>query len=361
MNQKQKILLHLSLIAGIGPGKIEQLISGCGLEVFNNDFYSYSVKDFQGYGIPEKVAQIIINGLKDDTHLINELSLIEKYKVSWCTIIDDEYPSALKQIHLPPPILYYRGNLFQNCDKNISFVGARKAHHYGKRVLQKLIPGLVNDGWTIVSGGAYGIDTFSHQETINNLGKTIVVLGSGLLQLYPDSNRKLFNKVVESGGAVISSYSLQTAPHPKHFPARNRIIAGLSRGTVVVQAAQKSGSLITAHYALDEGRVVFAVPGQIDDPLSKGCHELLQKGAKLVMQVSDILDEFSLVANRAEIQTNILHDFNAPLVEACREAQSIDQLVEMMDLTEKELNDQLFQLQLEGKIDQSFTGLWEKI
>lgn len=352
-------LLHLSLIPGIGPGAIEKLIQKMGTVFAENNLYNYTVTDFKKLGVTEKTAQKLVTGLDDTNLLDRELALIEKHVISWCTIVDDEYPQELKEIHLPPPVLYVQGNL-QNISRSIAFVGARKASHYGKRIVELLVPDLVQQGWCIVSGGAYGIDTFSHQAALDAGGATIAVLGSGLLQPYPSSNKEIFKKIVENGGAVVSSFALTMGPTPGNFPARNRIISGLSRGAVVVQAAKKSGALITARYALDQGKSVFAVPGPIDDKLSMGCHELLQKGARLVASTEDILEEFGVAQNRVAIQTEISQDQD-PLVAACFRPQALNQLAQIVNKPENIVQEELFELQLKGKVEQNFAGLWERV
>ncbi len=355
MNKKQS-LLHLSLIPQVGPAKVEALVAQFGVQLPN--LYSFTYKEFRSLGATEKTAQLLVEGLKDTTYLDQELKLIEKHGIQWCTIFDDEYPQLLKEIHLAPPVLYYQGNL-NFPEKTIAFVGSRAKSVYGAKVVQNLVPGLVNEGWGIVSGGAYGIDTIAHQATIDAGGKTFVVLGSGLLRPYPSDNKKLFEAVVHQGGAVMSSFPLTMEPHPHNFPARNRIIAGLSHGTLVVRAAKKSGALITAKYALQEGLSVFAVPGQIDDKLSAGCHALLAQGAQLVTGPESFFEEFGLSA-QSQIPLKTAEPVD-PLVAFCAPAKTVDELIELSKLPEIELKNQLFELQLAGKLQQNFAGLWEQV
>ena len=173
----------------------------------------------------------------------------------WCP----EYPKILKQIHVPPVVLYYQGDvaLFAH-EKNIACVGARKAHGYVHEALMHLIVPMMHDGWVVVSGGAAGADTYAHQISLDQGCKTIVVVGSGLCHQYPPANKKLFENVVAHGGLIVSSFPMNTYPEPHCFPIRNRLISGLSRGCLVLQAASKSGALITAECALQQGREVFA-------------------------------------------------------------------------------------------------------
>lgn len=355
--QQNLMILHLSLIPYAGPAKVEALL----VELCKGDFpnlYSFGVREFMHLGVNEKTAHLLVNGLKDKAYLEQELRLLEKHDISWCTVLDEAYPALLREIHLPPPVLYYQGSLTMP-EKNIAFVGSRASSQYGKKVVQTLVPQLSAAGWGIVSGGAYGIDTVAHQATVDTDGRTYVVLGSGLLRPYPAKNKKLFEQVVYGGGAVISTFPLLMDALPQNFPARNRIISGLSHGTVVVRAAVKSGALITAKYALQQGRSVFALPGQIDDPLSAGCHSLLAQGAVLVQSAEDLFQEFGFTekSGQKEAQDSILFD---PLVNFCREPKTVEELLQLTKLPENKLNDKLFELQLAGDLHQNFAGLWEQ-
>ena len=357
---KNKTLLHLSLIPGIGPGAIEKLFQNLP-DAF--DFYNATVSDFKGYGVAEQITEKLVNGLKNQEFLEEELKLIEKHNISWVTPFDDLYPEELLNIHLPPLVLYFLGNPVWKTQKSISIVGARKANYYGKNVVKKIVPGLVHNNLSVVSGGAYGIDTCAHQETVASGGKTIVVLGSGLLRIYPAENRKLFEKIVQTGGAIMSSFPCLAGGLPGNFPARNRIIAGISHMTLVVQAAQKSGSLITANYALDQGKSVGAVPGSIEDPLSAGCHSLLSQGAKVVTCAEDVLEEYHLAKERKPVQMTIADakPTEDPVVFACRQPRGFEELLELTKIEENKLKDYLFDLQLEGILEQNFAGLWQKV
>jgi DNA processing protein len=360
MNKNKRALLHLSLIPGIGPGILEKLF-----EVFSQDvdFYKAALHDFRQCGIPEKIAQKIITGLKDTAFLEEELKLIEKHNISWVTPFDDLYPEQLRTIHLPPLVLYFQGNPVWQTQKSISIVGARKANYYGKVVVKKIVPGLVANNLAVVSGGAYGIDTCAHQETVLVGGKTIVVLGSGLLRIYPAENKKLFENVLKTGGTIMSPFPCLMGGLPGNFPARNRIIAGISHMTLVVQAAQKSGSLITANYALEQGKSVGAVPGSIEDTLSAGCHYLLSQGAKVVTCAEDILEEYHIVKERKPVQMEITQVASAedPVLFACLQPRGFEELLELTKMEENKLKDYLFDMQLEGTLEQNFAGLWQKV
>jgi DNA processing protein len=370
-------ILHLTLIPTIGPAIIKkiQVLQRSGVET--PDLYLFSSVDWmQSCGFNERIAQTLTAGLSNKKVLEDELQLIAHHNVQWVTVDDAAYPSLLREIYLPPALLYFQGNIGDGANL-ISIVGSRKANFYGQRVVNTIVPEMVAAGWVIVSGGALGIDTIAHEATLNSGGKTIAVLGSGLLNTYPVSNRKLFKAIVDQGGCVVSSFPLLAEALPGNFPARNRIIAGLSHGCLVVQAAQKSGALITAHYALEQGREIFAVPGLIDDALSAGCHTLIQNGAKLVTSSADILSEYGDRVMRHDVQTT-LHDAQKLLqkevklqqevhqytenqkkiMDACSRPASLDDIVHSTDLDMMLVQSELFDLQLAGKIEQSFTGMW---
>lgn len=318
-NQEKRLLvLHLSLIEGVGPATIDSIIKSrqallslpeisLGLELQEaqsqklllqeswsdtyKEIYQYTVSDFIRMGLSRNIAELVQSGLSNRAILEKELAYIDTHAITWITLYDTEYPFLLKNISYPPAIIYTRGAQLSVHKKNVALVGSRAADAYAKQVVDAFVPELVAAGWSIVSGGALGVDSMAHIATVAARGRTVVVLGSGLLRPYPRGNTKLFNQIAESGGTIVSSFGLTVDPMAGNFPARNRIIAGLSSGCVVVQAARKSGASITAQYALDSGRTVFAVPGMIDNPLSAGCHALLQEGAYAATSAADILRE----------------------------------------------------------------------
>jgi len=390
-NKNKQILLHLSLIKGIGPASVLKIIKKLFEDFFaeqknpqiqNLSFdlqkvYLYKVSDFvHVFELSSKIAQALFDGLQDKTSLEKELNLIEKYQIDLLTFLDEEYPQNLKEIYSPPIILYCKGAKFAG-DKNIAVVGARKADNYAKQVIDKLIPALVEKKYTIISGGALGADSMAHQATLDAKGKTVAVIGSGLLNFYPHSNKNLFREIVKNGGTLVSPFPLMAPPEKGNFPARNRVIAGLGSGCLVVQAAQKSGALITAHIALHEGRQVFAVPGSIYDELSLGCHDLIKQGAKLVSSVDDILEELeeqdynnkkvTLVKKTKTIEKTKQPKKNKklkeedPILKHMEKPSSVDEISCKVGLDLVELQNKLFDLQLEGKVKQNFAGYWEKL
>lgn len=210
--------------------------------------------------------------------------------VSLLALGEAGYPAPLAAIYQPPLVLYVRGSLPPDAEC-LGIVGARRFSRYGEGIAEKLGEELAASGFCVVSGAARGIDSAAHRGALR-AGRTVAVLGCGVDIAYPAENRRLLADIVASGGAIISEYAPGTPPLPAFFPARNRIISGLSKGIIVVEAAERSGSLITAQLALDEGRDVFAVPGSIYSPTSTGCHRLIQQGAKLVTSVRDVLEEY---------------------------------------------------------------------
>lgn len=219
----------------------------------------------------------------------------EEKSIRLCIRSDREYPELLQEIANPPEVLFYRGSL-QNHLPRIAMVGSRKVSAYGKAVALQLGASLAGAGFSVVSGAAIGVDTCSHTGAIQK-GTTEAVLGCGVDVAYPRENKKLLEEIAEKG-AVISEYLPGTPAVGGNFPARNRIISGMSLGTVVVEAAQRSGSLITAEMALSEGRDVFAVPGSVFSNVSRGCHKLIQQGAKLIVDSNDIIDEYPQFAKK---------------------------------------------------------------
>lgn len=222
----------------------------------------------------------------------NEEEELNRYQQEhqFITILDEAYPPLLRQIYNCPALLCYKGHLEKLTAPCLAFVGARAASSYGVRVVRQLVPTLVKAGFTIVSGLAKGIDSISHQTAMAHHGQTIAVIGAGLDVYYPKETAYI-QKQMEAEQLVITEYLNGTAPKKHHFPTRNRIIAGLSSATCIIEAKKRSGSLITAQAALDYGREVFAVPGRITGDTSSGCHKLIQEGAKCIVCPQDIIEE----------------------------------------------------------------------
>jgi len=242
-------------------------------------------------GIGEKLASRISSFKSQD--LQEEFEQIKKLKIRLLTFQDAEYPQNLKQIYDPPIVLYVKGRFTEADKQAVAVVGSRHASLYGLNCAEKFATQLAELGLTVVSGMARGIDTASHRGALKAGGRTIAVLGSGLGFIYPEENIDLAEKIAEQG-AVISEFPIFTQPRPQNFPRRNRIISGLALGVLVVEAAHNSGALITADFALEQGKEVFALPGKIDSPNAQGTNYLIKQGAKLVCTIEDILEELNI-------------------------------------------------------------------
>ena len=322
-------------------------------------------------GIGFKTAeQIAATRNKFDTTA--ELELAHKLGV-WIISLDDErYPPLLKQIYDPPPVLYIKGSLTRSDNLAISIVGSRRCSLYGQEQTSRLAHFLCSAGFTICSGMARGIDTAAHQGALSAEGRTIAVQGCGLANIFPPENKKLFELISESG-ACISELPLQYEALAENFPPRNRIIAGLSLGTIVVEAGLNSGALITARAALENNREVMAVPGKIDSPLSKGAHRLIKEGAKLVESVEDVMEALGYIGEQLQShvscaakkacekierplfdigQLNLSEDEQAIYDCLDNEPQHIEQIIAGTNLTVGGISAGLVSLRLKGLIRQ---------
>ncbi|MCX5697967.1 MAG: DNA-processing protein DprA [Candidatus Omnitrophica bacterium] len=254
--------------------------------------------------VGKEVAKKIVEGRKR-IDLDRQIKLIERNNVRLIPLDSESYPSNLKSIYDPPLVLFIKGEILPQDYFSIAIVGTRLASFYGRTMSEKLSGELAEKGFTIVSGGARGIDTFSHQAALRAKGRTIAILGCGLDVTYPPDNKKLFEEIAQKG-AIISEFPLSTRPDKGNFPMRNRIISGLSLGVVVIEAPHKSGALITVTHATEQGREVFSVPGPADSFVSKGTNQLLREGAKLVENADDIIEELEpLLKNKInELKAN---------------------------------------------------------
>ncbi len=279
--------LALSQAPQLGPLRLNRLWQALGTAA---NIWQADKNELQQAGLDQRSLDLLLEYRRQTNpeKLLTELDQHDIKAICW---EDDDYPHLLKQIYDPPPVIYFKGSWNQT-DINLAIVGTRKISTYGQAIVKKIIPEIVRQQITTVSGLALGVDGLVHQETIQAGGKTIAVLGSGLdnANLYPTSNRYLVEKIINSDGLVLSEYPPGTPPLPQHFPRRNRIIAGLAQGTLVIEADLESGSLITASYALEQNREVMAIPGSIFANGSSGTNKLIKQGAKLVDNINDILD-----------------------------------------------------------------------
>jgi DNA processing protein len=274
---------------GIGPARLNALIQHCGgIEAA----WNASPKEWQAAGLDQRTVGSL-KRTRETCNLDAELRAVERLGARVITFVDDEYPPLLRQIYDPPPILYVKGTLTKADHWAIAVVGTRRATAYGKTMAQTLVAPLVQRGLTIVSGLARGIDAIAHQTALEAGGRTIAVMANGIDQVYPPEHRELAAAITEQG-ALITEHPVGEEPEAAHFIPRNRIVSGLCLGTVVVEAAETSGALKTANLALDQGREVFAVPGNALAPTSKGPNALIQAGAKMITSADDILNELKI-------------------------------------------------------------------
>jgi len=279
--------IALSLIPGVGSVLFRRL-----LEQFKGPeaVFKASLKELLTVeGVGERVAREILKG-PSEKEAEREWDLLQKVGGKILTLSNPLYPKRLKEIYDPPPLLYVRGDLKAEDNLALSIVGSRKTSPYGRWITEKISQEIARQGVTVVSGMARGIDSFAHRGALSGGGRTLAVLGCGVDVVYPPENRNLYQQIIDHG-AVLSEFPMESPPEAIHFPRRNRIISGLSIGVVVVQASAESGSLITADYALEQGREVFAIPGNIGSEGSRGTNRLIKDGAKLVESSRDILEE----------------------------------------------------------------------
>lgn len=273
-----------------------------------------------------------------------------------------DYPAWLQNISNPPSLLYCRGNLLPRDEQAVAIVGSRTCSHYGKTVARRLAQELAQRGWTILSGLAYGIDTAAHRGALDGGGRTLALLGHGLgAPLFPPENEPLAEEIA-ANGAVLSEFPMTFSPQPRNFPRRNRIIAGLSRGVVVVEAAFKSGALITADFALEQGKPVLAVPGRIDLPTSEGPNRLIQQGARLVLSVRDIIEELGgnvggepetrQLELNSRLEEKLSNEEKMILSRLSAEEKQLEILLEEIPLSAAEAAQTLFSLEIKNLVKQ---------
>lgn len=284
----QLAYLRLSLAEGVGPILFSRLLERFGDAEAVLSASSAELRDVKGVG---DSAARAIHGVADDRIEAECVALAEREVTLLCRA-DADYPEALRTIHDPPPVLYVRGRLEPNDAVAMAIVGSRRCTHYGLEQAGRFGGLLGRAGFTVVSGGARGIDSAAHRGALTAGGRTVAVMGCGLSHVYPRENAELFDRIVaEDRGAIVSALPMFVGPESKNFPARNRIISGLSQGVLVIEAARRSGSLITARLADEQGRAVFALPGRVDSPFSEGTNHLIRDGVTLVQNLDDVLEQ----------------------------------------------------------------------
>ncbi|WP_372521054.1 DNA-processing protein DprA [Candidatus Ruminimicrobiellum ovillum] len=292
MDNEQLSVISLNTIADLVPKKFISLADYFGGA---NNIINADIKELESFGLSNKVAKSI-KSLANFEVATKELTLAEKNNIKVLTYLDEEYPYQLKNICDYPPVIYVKGNFDKNDNLSVSVVGSRRPTNYGLMVTEKFCKYFAQNSITTISGLAGGIDTQAHSSTIKNSGRTVAVLGNGLLECYPSENRKLQNEIGEKG-VVISEFPLTRKALPMNFPRRNRIVAALSLATIVIEAAEKSGSLITANLACDYGKDVFAVPGPVFSKYSQGPNSLIKQGAFVALSPEDVSEQVPLLSD----------------------------------------------------------------
>ncbi len=289
MSDQKKYWIGFNLVKGIGAVRFQQILSFFGdLSIA----WDAPAKALQEAGLPQRALDNFLK-LRQDVDLDRVYQSIFDADVTVLTLLDEAYPHLLKEIDQPPPVIYIRGEWTPADEFAVALVGTRRVTAYGQQVTRDISLFLAGHGVTIVSGLARGVDALAHQHALQAGGRTIAVLGSGVDVIYPPEHRKLAEAIIKNG-AIISDYPLGTQPEGANFPPRNRIISGLSLATIVVEAGDRSGALITADFAVNQGREVFALPGNVLSPASRGTNRLIQKGAHALVSPQDVLDVLDL-------------------------------------------------------------------
>ncbi len=346
-----KYWLGFSLIPGIGKVKFDLLEKG-----FPNmeDAWRASAGELRAAGLDDKAVEAIIGG-RARVFPDAEMEKLEKFKIKAVTTKDPEYPARLKEIFDYPPVLFIRGSFLPEDERCLSVVGTRRATVYGRQVTEDMVLELVRNNITIVSGLARGIDVIAHRTALAAGGRTYAVLASGLDIIYPGEHAGMAREIIENG-ALVSEYPPGVKPKAEHFPRRNRIMSGISLGVLVIEAGEKSGALITANQALEQNREVFAIPGSILSPVSRGTNRLIQAGAKLVTSCADVLEELNLsvaafqpemqqVSPESETEAGLLkHLSDQPL--------HIDELCRLSNMPTSAVSSTLAIMELKGLVRQ---------
>ena len=344
---EEKIYWIALNIIGLSPAKFKKIYS----KVKNiKEIFYMKIDELVSLGLSKEIAEKIINWEK--LPLKEEIEFIKNEGINILTIDQPDYPSLLKEIYDPPFLLYVKGKIDFN-QFMISIVGTRTPSIYGLKMAEKFAGQLASYGFVIVSGLARGIDTISHMATIRAGGKTIGVLGSGFRNFYPPENKKIEKDIIENG-AIITEFPSYTIPEKYNFPRRNRIISGLSKGVVVIEAGPKSGALITAYYALEQGREVFALPGRVDTLYSKGTNKLLKEGAILVEDVNDIISALNIEVKKIEKKEKEekLEEEERKIIDILNEPLQLEEIILKTKMKPEILLQTLTKLQLNGIIEE---------
>lgn len=341
--------IGINLVKGIGAVRFRALLNYFGDA---KTAWEANPNNLRAAGLSQKIVTKFVETRQQVNleKLWNEINAKGMKVITW---EDAEYPARLREISQPPPILYLKGQITQEDAWAVAIVGTRRVTAYGRQVAEEVGSFLAQNGITVVSGLARGVDGYAHQAALNAGGRTIAVLGSGLDHIYPPEHRNLAAKI-ENAGAVITDYAPDTPPEASNFPPRNRIISGLSMATIVIEAGKTSGALITANFALEQGREVFALPGNIYAPQSKGPNKLIQQGAHPLLHPGDILEILDLTRisqQRTARQTLLADETETKLLEALsHEPRHIDEIRAQTGLAIEKVSSLLVMMELKGMV-----------
>ena len=355
----REAFIALNMIEGVGPVRARSLLEhfGDAPKILAASQSELSRVRNIGADTAEKISS-----WEKSVDLAGELKRIADFGCHVLISSDENYPSSLREIYDPPLVLYVKGAITAQDKNSVALVGSRQTTHYGIETARKLAYQLAYTGVTVVSGGARGIDTAAHQGALSAKGRTIAVLGTGINLIFPPENAELFERIA-TNGAIVTQFPFNRPADKQSFPIRNRIVAGMTLGTVVVEANLSSGALITANFATEYGRQVFAVPGRIDSPRSKGCHDLIKKGAKLCEGVEDILTEFEYLFPGSNRPASVGETGVLPALELSenerlvydaltKEESSIDEVIRKTGLPSSAVSVALFSLEMKRAVKQ---------
>lgn len=352
VNASLKYLIALTHFPKFGPVRIKKI-----QKHFNDAKYAFNadISSLKKAGIEEKIAYEFIAARPTivPDRIVEQL---ERENINVLSVNNEQYPKLLSKIYDPPQLLYYKGRLEKQDEFSLAVVGTRKYTNYGRQVAEQITKGLALSNITIVSGLALGIDSLSHNAALDAGGRTIAVLGSGIdkQSIYPSSNCFLAEKIIASGGAIVSEFPVGTPPLRHHFPQRNRIIAGLTLGTIVIEAGKKSGALITANHALEQNREVFAIPGSIYSDQSQGPNNLIKQGCNVVRSAEDIIETLDLMQVTTYIDNKkiIPETKEEELIVAniTHEPMHVDELIRLTALDTSKINSTLVVMEMKGMV-----------
>ncbi len=345
-----KYWIGFNIVSGIGPARFRVLVDHFG---DLGRAWHATQSELRAAGLDRRSIESLVE-TRQEISLDDQMLKVRREGARLVTWQDDEYPPRLRHIHNSPPVLYVKGEILPQDEWAVAAVGTRIPTTYGRQLVDEIAGGLAKSGITIVSGLARGIDSLAHRAALRVGGRTIAVLGCGIDIVYPHEHRGLAKNIIQRG-AIITEYPLGTPPEGGNFPARNRIISGLSLGTLVIEAGKRSGALITADYALEQGREVFALPGNVNSPKSLGTNRLIQEGAaKLVISVEDVLEELNLtlVERHQEVRMAVPEDEREYQILGCISTEPIhvDEIGQRTGLPIAEVTSTLAMMELKGMV-----------